>query len=115
MIKVTSSTQNSDLNILGNPCTSRGFGYLHGRLQTEAQKFDGWDIPDFVEEPPKAPGIYQAKVLFPDNVEVPATFFVWHPDTNPKSSYMNGLIVANDDLEMFDNAYGKFNARVYCI
>jgi hypothetical protein len=115
MIKVTSSTQNSNLNILGNPCTLRGFGYLHGSLEKEAQKFNGWDIPDFVEEPPKAPGIYHATVLFPDNVEVPATFFVWYPDGNKKGLYMNGLIVANDDLEMFDNAYGKFKAEVYCI
>lgn len=115
MIRVTSASIGKRENVLGTIVENEvHYGYLHGELENEYNKHDGYDIPEFLtDNVPTEEGIYQATAVFPEGKEVPATFFVWNapiPGTK-ETKRLRGLIVANTDLRGFEQAYTKFKEK----
>lgn len=83
------------------------YSYLHGDLQHKAN----YDIFAFYGDVPEGAGIYKGFVEFPD-IKIDCTIFLWKCNENKG---LQGLVVANDDKESFEDAKIKYNKKEYCI
>jgi hypothetical protein len=83
------------------------FSYLHGELQDKA----GYNIFSFFKEIPKEEGIYKGFVEFLNEI-VYCTIFLWKAND---IKGLQGLVVANDDIEYLDDAKTKFENKDYFI
>lgn len=84
------------------------FSYLHGSLETLA----GYDVYMFVDEAPIVEGIYPVVVIL-SGEKIESTAFLWEDKTRTKG--LQGLVVANTDLEYYEDAKDKFDRKQYFI
>ena len=85
------------------------FVYLHGQAEREF----GYDIVVTIEGGfPGRPGMYDVLFRKADNTDVEATLFYWkRKNINSKV----GLVVINDDIRAWANAYDKFTKKLNSI
>jgi hypothetical protein len=84
------------------------YSYLHGDLEHKAH----YDIYSFYGDVPQGAGIYNGFVEFPD-MKIDCTIFLWKSDCGSKG--LQGLVVANDDKESFEDAKAKYEKEEYFI
>jgi hypothetical protein len=83
------------------------FSYLHGKVEDKA----GYDIFSFFKKVPEAEGIYKGFVEFPNEI-VFCTIFLWKAND---TKGLQGLVVADNDIECFDDAKKKYENKDYFI
>lgn len=83
------------------------FSYLHGDLEHKAH----YDIYSFYGDVPEGAGIYKGFVEFPD-MKIDCTIFLWKCN---EDKGLQGLVVANDDKEFFEDAKTKYEKKEYVI
>lgn len=91
-----------------NKVTRLGFTFLHGELETMAH----YDIFGFIDDVPNEEGIFDVIALFPDDVEVKCTLFLWKCN---EGKGFQGLCVAKTDKEYLKDAKGKYTRKEYSI
>src|ERR1035437_1459991 len=83
------------------------YSYLHGDLEDKAH----YDIYSFYGDVPEGAGIYKGFVEFPD-MKIDCTIFLWKCN---EGKGLQGLVVANDDKEHFEDAKTKYEKEEYFI
>jgi hypothetical protein len=104
------SGNGTSTNLMGyndNELKRVNFSYLHGDLQEKAN----YDIFSFYGDIPTEEGIYKGFVEFPD-VKIECTIFLWKCN---EVKGLQGLVVANNDKESFEDAKTKYEKKEYFI
>ena len=86
---------------------NESYFYLHGNLENKAH----YDIFSFYGNVPERAGIYKGFVEFPD-MKIDCTIFLWKCNENKG---LQGLVVANNDKESFEDAKTKYEKEEYFI